>query len=122
MILLCYRQLFVKGDVFISEWGIFGVELFLCYSPFFVKGDFIIGGVECTYIHSTYIYRYIHLCNMRIYVPTYTYAPYMAAFIHVHRYANIHNIYTYHSPNNFQSAEKKLTGFLVVHTSNDLLH
>ena len=46
-ILLCYRQLFIKGNVFIGEWGIFGAEVFLCYSQFFVKGDFIIGGVEC---------------------------------------------------------------------------
>ena len=47
-ILLSYRQLFVKGDVFIGEWGIFGVEVFLRYGQFFVKGDFVIGGVECT--------------------------------------------------------------------------
>ena len=42
-ILLCYRQLFIKGDVFIGEWGVFGAEVFLRYSRFFVKG-----GVECT--------------------------------------------------------------------------
>ena len=42
-----YRQLFVKGDVFIGEWGIFGAEVFLRYSRFFVKGDFVVGGVEC---------------------------------------------------------------------------
>ena len=47
-ILLCYRWLFVKGDVFIGEWHVFGAEVFLHYSQFFVKGDFIIGGVECT--------------------------------------------------------------------------
>ena len=29
-ILLRYKWLFVKGDVFIGEWGIFGVEVFLC--------------------------------------------------------------------------------------------
>ena len=46
-ILLRYRQLFVKGDVFIGEWDVFGAEVFLRYSQFFVKGDFIIGGVEC---------------------------------------------------------------------------
>ena len=47
-ILLRYRQLFVKDDVLIGEWGIFGAEVFLCYSCFFfVKGNFIIGGVEC---------------------------------------------------------------------------
>ena len=46
-ILLHYRQLFIKGDVIIGEWGIFGVEIFLCYSQFFIKGDFVIGGVEC---------------------------------------------------------------------------
>ena len=45
-ILLHYRWLFVKGDVIIGEWGIFGVEVFLHYSQFFVKSDFIIGGVE----------------------------------------------------------------------------
>ena len=31
-IFLHYRQLFVKGNIFIGEWGIFGVEIFLCYS------------------------------------------------------------------------------------------
>ena len=44
-ILLHYRWLFVKGDINIGEWGIFGVEIFLCYNQFFVKGNFIIGGV-----------------------------------------------------------------------------
>ena len=48
-ILLRYRQLFVKGNVFIGEWGIFGVEVFLHYRQFFIKGDFIIGRVECIY-------------------------------------------------------------------------
>ena len=48
-ILLHYRQLFVKGNVIIGEWSIFGVEIFLHYSQFFVKGDFDIGGVECNY-------------------------------------------------------------------------
>ena len=47
VILLHYRWLFIKGNVFISEWGKSGVEIFLHYSRFFVKGDFIIGGVEC---------------------------------------------------------------------------
>ena len=31
-ILLHYRWLFIKGDVIIGEWGIFGVEISLCYS------------------------------------------------------------------------------------------
>ena len=48
VILLHYRWLFVKGNIIISEWGVFGVEIFLCYSQFFVKGNFIIGRVECT--------------------------------------------------------------------------
>ena len=39
---------YVKGDVIIGEWVIFGVEIFLHYSRFFVKGDFVIGGVECS--------------------------------------------------------------------------
>ena len=47
VILLHYRWLFVEGDIFISEWGIFGVEIFLHYSRFFIKGDFVIGRVEC---------------------------------------------------------------------------
>ena len=47
-ILLRYRLLFVKVDVFIGEWGIFGAEVFLRYSRFFIKDDFIIGRVECT--------------------------------------------------------------------------
>ena len=51
-ILLCYRQLFVKGNVFIGEWGIFGAEVFLCYSQFFIKGNFIRGRVECTYFEN----------------------------------------------------------------------
>ena len=55
-ILLCYRQLFIKGDVFIGEWGIFGAEVFLCYSQFFIKGNFVIGGAEC-------IWSYKHLCS-----------------------------------------------------------
>ena len=47
-ILLRYRQLFVKDDVLIGEWDIFGAEVFLCYSRFFITGDFVIGRVECT--------------------------------------------------------------------------
>ena len=47
-ILLRYRQLFIKGDVFISERGVFGAEVFLRYRQFFVKSDFVIGRVECT--------------------------------------------------------------------------
>ena len=46
-ILLHYRQFFIKGDVFIGEWELFGAEVFLCYSRFFVKGDFVIDRVEC---------------------------------------------------------------------------
>ena len=45
-ILLRYRQLFIKGDVFIGERSIFGAEVFLRYRRFFVKSDFVIGGVE----------------------------------------------------------------------------
>ena len=41
-------QLFIKGNVFIAEWEIFGAEVFICYSQFFIKGNFIIGRVECT--------------------------------------------------------------------------
>ena len=48
-ILLHYRWLFVKGNVIIGEWGIFGVEIFLCYSQFFIKGNFVIGRVECIF-------------------------------------------------------------------------
>ena len=44
-----YRWLFIKGNVIIGAWGIFGVEVFLCYSQFFIKGDFVIGGVECNW-------------------------------------------------------------------------
>ena len=46
-ILLCYRQLFVKDDVFIGERSIFGAEVFLCYRQFFIKSNFVIGRVEC---------------------------------------------------------------------------
>ena len=46
--LLHYRWLFIKGDLFIGEWGIFGVDIFLHFSRFFIKGDFVIGRVECT--------------------------------------------------------------------------
>ena len=46
-ILLRYRQLFVKGNIIISERGLFGVEIFLHYSQYFIKGDFIIGRVQC---------------------------------------------------------------------------
>ena len=54
-ILLRYRWLFVKGNVFICEWGTFGAEVFLCYSQFFVKGDFVIGRVECMSIPGNII-------------------------------------------------------------------
>ena len=46
--MLRYRQLFIKGNVFIGVCGIFGAYIFLCYSQFFIKGDFVIGRVECT--------------------------------------------------------------------------
>ena len=51
-ILLCYKQLFIKGNVFIGELGIFDAEVFLHYSWFFIKGNFIIGRVECMYIYK----------------------------------------------------------------------
>ena len=50
--LLCYRWFFVKGNVFIGEWGIFGAEVIPCYSRFFIKGNFVIGGVECTFLQQ----------------------------------------------------------------------
>ena len=34
-ILLHYRWLFIKGNIIISEWGEFDVEIFLHYSQFF---------------------------------------------------------------------------------------
>ena len=40
-ILLCYRQLFVKGNVFIGEWGIF-VWRFSFITAIFIKGDFVL--------------------------------------------------------------------------------
>ena len=46
-IFLHYRWLFVKGNVIIGEWEIFGAEVCLHYSHFFVKDNFVIGGVEC---------------------------------------------------------------------------
>ena len=46
-ILLRFRWLFIKDNVFIGERGIFGAEVFLCYRWFFVKSNFVIGGVEC---------------------------------------------------------------------------
>ena len=48
-ILLRYRWLFIKGNVFIGERGIFGAEVFLCYRRFFIKSNFIIGRVECIF-------------------------------------------------------------------------
>ena len=57
-ILLHYRQLFVKNDVFIGERGIFGAEVFLHYRPFFIKSNFIIGRVEC--IRLRYYIKHIH--------------------------------------------------------------
>ena len=48
-ILLRYRWLFIKGNVFIGVCGIFGADIFLHYSQFFIKGDFVIGGVECKF-------------------------------------------------------------------------
>ena len=52
-IFLHYRQLFIKGDVIIGEWAIFGVEIFLHYSRFFIKGDLVIDIVECTKLKPT---------------------------------------------------------------------
>ena len=51
-IFLCYWQLFIKGDIFIGEWEIFGAEVFHHYSWFFVKGNFIIDGVKCSLIFT----------------------------------------------------------------------
>ena len=63
-ILLCYRQLFVKGNIIIGEWGIFGVLIFLRYSRSFVKGDFVIGRVECTTLPGMAIlYLVTFVCN-----------------------------------------------------------
>ena len=64
-IFLCYRQLFVEGDVFMGEWEIFVVEVFLCYSPFFIKGNFIIGRIECT-DHSFVIVLVLILCVRQV--------------------------------------------------------
>ena len=50
-ILLHYRWLFIKGNIFIGEKGIFGAEVFLRYRWFFIKSDFAIGGVECKWIY-----------------------------------------------------------------------
>ena len=50
--LLHYRWLFVKGNVIVSVWGIFGVEIFLRYSRYFVKGNFVIGGVHAPHMKS----------------------------------------------------------------------
>ena len=46
-ILLHYRWVFIKGNVFIGEWDIFGAGVFLHYSQFFIKGNFVIGRIEC---------------------------------------------------------------------------
>ena len=55
-IFLHYRQLFIKGDVIIGEWEIFGAEVFLHCNQFFIKGNFIIGGVESSsLLGSTFI-------------------------------------------------------------------
>ena len=64
MILLHYKWLFIKGDVFIGEWSIFGEEVFLHYSRFFIKGDFVIGGVECSYpIHWSFVMLEVKTCE-----------------------------------------------------------
>ena len=52
-ILLNYRQLFVKGNVIIGEWGIIGAEILFRYSQFFIKCNFVIGGVVCI-CHSVF--------------------------------------------------------------------
>ena len=48
-ILLHYRWLFIKNNVFIGERGLFGTEVFLHYRRFFIKSNFVIGRVECMY-------------------------------------------------------------------------
>ena len=59
-ILLHYRWLFIKGDVFIGERDIFGAEVFLHYKQFFIKSNFVIGRVE--YICSFHI-------NGKLFIP-----------------------------------------------------
>ena len=61
-ILLHYRWLFIKGDIIIGEWAVFGAEIFLCYSQFFLKGDFIIGRVECKCCILDYFYPRGFIC------------------------------------------------------------
>ena len=58
--------LFIKGDIIIGEWGIFGVENFLCYSQFFVKDNFIIGGVECPLSKCRYFHgqNFANICKI----------------------------------------------------------
>ena len=35
--ILLYRWLFIKGNIFIGEWGIFGVDIFLLIANFSLK-------------------------------------------------------------------------------------
>ena len=53
-VFLYYRWLFIKGNVIIGEWEIFGAEVFHRYSRIFAKGDFVIDGVECLYCSLRY--------------------------------------------------------------------
>ena len=62
-ILLRYRQLFVKGNVFIGERGIFGAEVFLHYRQFFIKSNFVIGGVEYIYLATVSLCFFIYMCH-----------------------------------------------------------
>ena len=64
-IFLHYRQVFVKGDIFIGEWEIFGAEVFLHYSQFFIKGDFVIDGIGVYIVtHSIYITAFLKLIQI----------------------------------------------------------
>ena len=47
-ILLRYRWLFVKGDLFIGEQVYLVRRYCFVIGDFSLKGDFVIGGVECT--------------------------------------------------------------------------
>ena len=68
-ILLHYRWLFIRGNVFIGEWHVFGAEVFLRYSQFFIKGNFIIGRVECTCIQKqmSYVLRCLEMIGFSHY-------------------------------------------------------
>ena len=69
-ILLCYRWLFIKGNVFIGEWGIFGAEVFLRYSLFFIKSNFVIGRVGCiSGLYSMSMCMYLTYVPAKIWLP-----------------------------------------------------